>query len=279
MGHRVLELLAFRDKQYKRETKLIGILQVRACVRGVCTGDGGLGPLSMGPMCDPALQSIHCSDHNIHHIYTYHTVRLLDGVEGALQQGGRLAGAEHGERGRVYVRHMYIYGYDTYPRCFFLCLRSHHHSPNVHYADMIHEREPITNTYVSAPGKHTHLSRRPPPTTHASTSRTRPYTYPHTNSRHGPAQLRGLRGGDHLRRPQRRLLRTWWLWCVVVVVVVEKAMQCACLCVCLCFFPATTLINQTLTSTHTHPYTHNSRRASRRTTWRSGTVSGTRRCS
>jgi hypothetical protein len=29
VGHRVLELLAFRDKQYKRETKLIGILQVR----------------------------------------------------------------------------------------------------------------------------------------------------------------------------------------------------------------------------------------------------------
>lgn len=28
VGHRVLELLAFRDKQYKRETKLIGILQV-----------------------------------------------------------------------------------------------------------------------------------------------------------------------------------------------------------------------------------------------------------
>lgn len=30
VGHRVLELLSFRDKQYKRETKLIGILQVRS---------------------------------------------------------------------------------------------------------------------------------------------------------------------------------------------------------------------------------------------------------
>ena len=29
VGHRVLELLSLRDKQYKRETKLIGILQVR----------------------------------------------------------------------------------------------------------------------------------------------------------------------------------------------------------------------------------------------------------
>jgi hypothetical protein len=38
VGHRVLELLSFRDKQYKRETKLIGILQVRACLWGSLWG-------------------------------------------------------------------------------------------------------------------------------------------------------------------------------------------------------------------------------------------------
>lgn len=55
VGHRVLELLAFRDKQYKRETKLIGILQVRACVCGGVHGRmwwrwGGRGR-SMSLLC------------------------------------------------------------------------------------------------------------------------------------------------------------------------------------------------------------------------------------
>ena len=50
MGHRVLELLAFRDKQYKRETKLIGILQVRRCARGglLVGGRGDRGGVSLG---------------------------------------------------------------------------------------------------------------------------------------------------------------------------------------------------------------------------------------
>lgn len=37
------------------------------------------------------------------------------------------------------------------------------------------------------------------------------------------------------------------------MVVLGESNKCACLCVCLGFFPATTLINQILTSMHAHP--------------------------
>lgn len=145
VGHRVLELLSFREKQYKRETKLIGILQVRLMHGSVANLLRVHG--SAGWEAELTAPHTHVSP-----------VRLLDRVEGALQQGGRLAGAQHRERGRMYV----------FSRvCSHVCSdarmlarptapptpSTHRRLSRVHcpHADMIHEREPITNTFVSAP--------------------------------------------------------------------------------------------------------------------------------